>query len=116
MSAPASVLGVLAVCRVDFATLHSCKPSGPGASVGLCKVCKVYARARVRAGKILTIHQDHSGQFSPYARTKNPYTPYTPYTDALEALILLGSLCVGFVSGCGFLCWVGFGNGVKGHD
>ncbi len=116
MSTPASVLGVLAVCRVDSPTLHSCKPRGSWAAGVLCKVCKVCARARMRAENFLTDHLATEAPFSLYAKTENPYTPYTPYTDALKALILLGSLCVGFVLGWGFLCWVGSGEGVTGHD
>lgn len=48
MNAPESVLGVLALCWVELTTLHSCKPRGSWLTGGLCKVCKVYVRARAR--------------------------------------------------------------------
>lgn len=116
MSAPESVLGVLALCWVELTTLHSCKPRGSRLTGGLCKVCKVYVRARARTELSQSLLQATWRPLFSYARTKNPYTPYTPYTDALKALILLGSRCVGFVLGWGFLCWVGFGEGDVGHE
>lgn len=82
----------------------------------LCKVCKVCARARVHAQIFIDSRQPEPAPFSFYARTEKPYKPYTPYTDVLKALILLGSLCVGFVLGVAFLCWVGSAEGEKRHD
>lgn len=116
MSTPASVLGVLGVCWVAAPTLHSCKPRGYWPAEGVCKVCKVYARARMRA-HIFSAGLNHpKAPFNSYARAENPYTPYTPYTDALKALYLLGSGCVGFVLGMGFLCWVGVFGGGRGDE
>ena len=116
MSTPTSVLGVLGMCRVDSPTLHSCKPRGYWPAVGVCKVCKVYARARMRA-HIFSAGLHHlRAPFNSYASTENPYTPYTPCTDALKALILLGFSCVGFVLGLGFVCWVGSAEGETGHE
>lgn len=116
MSAPAGVLGVQAVCRLDPPTLHSGKPRGYWPAVGVCKVCKVFARARTRArffigGAWLCVSLVYS-----CARTGNPYTPYTPYTLCFMALFLLVFLCVGVVLGKWFLCWVGFCVGVAGHE
>ena len=116
MSTPASVLGVLAMCRVDSPTLHSCKPRGNWPAGGVCKVCKVYARARTHAHIFFTGLNHQQPPFNSYARTENPYTPYTPYTDALKALFLLGLQCVGFVLGMGFLCWVGVFGGGRGDE
>lgn len=113
---PASVLGVLAVCWVYSPTLHSCKPRSSWAPLALCKVCKVCVRARACMKVFISNQTGIHKPFSLYARIKNPYTPYTPYTDALKALVLLGLLCVGFVLGWGFLCWVGSAEGEKGHD
>ncbi|WP_161871015.1 hypothetical protein [Pseudomonas sp. SG-MS2] len=116
MSAPTGVLGVSAMCWVDSPTLHSYKPRNSMAPCGLCRVCKVCARARVRAQIFIISQQPETTKFSFYARNENPYKPYTPYTDALEALIFLVSVCVGFVLGMTFLCWVGFADGEKRHD
>lgn len=112
MNTPASVLGVLGVCWVDLPTLHSCKPRGYWPAAVVCKVCKVYARARTHAHYFICGLNHPKRPFFSYARAENPYTPYTPYTDALKALFLLGFECVGFVLGWGFLCRVGvFGGG-----
>ena len=48
----------------------------------------------------------HSGQLFFYARTEQPYTPCTPCTDRFNRLIYKSFICVGFVLGFGFLCWV----------
>ena len=114
MSTPESVLGVLAVCWVVLPTLHSHRPRIPGLSVGLCKVCKVQARARAHMKYFLSTA--HGRRFFTTRGLKKPYQPYTPYTDAIRALFLLVFLCVGFVVGGFFLCWVGFGVGEQGHD
>lgn len=116
MSTPTGVLGVLAMCWVYLPTLHSCKSRCSWAASVLCKVCKVYAHARARAQSFNICQYTCVSVFSHYARTKNPCTPYTPYTNALNSLILLGLLCVGFVLGRGFLCWVGSVKGEKVHD
>lgn len=105
MSTSASVLGVLAVCRVGLQTLHSARPRISRDAGQLCKVCKVYAHARAHT-KILRKSRLTTGSLFSYARTQKPYQPYTPYTDALKALILLGLTCVGFVLGWLILCWV----------
>ena len=105
MTTPASVLGVLGVCRVHSQTLHSAKPRVLRAAGYLCKVCKVYAHARAHT-EIPQIGRRNTASLFSYARTQKPYQPYTPYTDALKALILLGLSCVGFVLGWLNLCWV----------
>lgn len=81
-----------------------------------CVGCVRFARVRARAQIFIISQQPETTPFSFYARTENPYTPYTPYTGALEALIFLVSLCVGFVLGMAFLCWVGSAEGEKCHD
>lgn len=116
MTTSESVLGVLGVCRVDYETLHSGSPRGYWAAVGVCKVCKVYARARTHAHYFPDGLKRPNEPFFSYARTENPYTPYTPCTGALKALYLLGLQCVGFVLGMGFLCWVGVFGGGRGDE
>lgn len=107
MSARKSVLGVLGVCWVDFATLHSAKPR-PARVLDGCVRCVRFARVRacVRKKNSITLPVDSKLSFFSTRGPEKPYTPYTPYTDALKALILKGSECVGFVLGCGILCWV----------
>lgn len=116
MSTSTGVLGVSAMCWVNSPTLHSYKPRNSSAPWGLCKVCKVCARVRVRAQIFIISQQPETTLLSFYARTEKPYKPYTPYTDALKALKLLGSLRVGFVLGMAFMCWVGSAEGEACHD
>lgn len=117
MSAPGFVLGVLGLCRVDYGNPTQVQAlCGAGCGV-LCRVCWVYPRAQACAYLFssATAAQD-GGVFFSHARTENPNKPNTPNTDALKALILLGFKCVGCVLGWAFLCWVGSGEGEKGHD
>lgn len=114
MSARESVLGVLGVCWLASPTLHSCRPRGTGLAGGVCKVCKVQARAHACAEIFFT--GCLMVAFFLYARTEKPYQPYTPYTARLMPLILLVFCCVGFVLGWVFLCWVWFCEGGRGDD
>lgn len=48
MTATKSVLGVLGACWVDFANLTQIRTSNYAALRGVCWVCWVYGRARIR--------------------------------------------------------------------
>lgn len=50
MSAPKSVLGVLALCRLDFATLHTCSPVTTRV-LDECVRCVRFKRVRARVRK-----------------------------------------------------------------
>lgn len=116
MSTQESVLGVLGVCWVDFATLHSAKPHSARVLDG-CVRCVRFARVRacVRRKNSFTLQPESERRFFSTRGPEKPYQPYTPYTDALKALILKGSECVGFVLGCGILCWVAVFEGRAGR-
>lgn len=108
MTTTRSVSGVLGLCRAEWPTLHSAKPRISRAAGYLCKVCKVRAHARAHT-KIFQTPPTAMAAFFSHARPKKPYQPYTLYTGCSKALILIGSICVGFVLGWLIVCWVAIG-------
>lgn len=110
MSAIASVLGVLGLCRVGFGCpTQSERPESLVCTLGVLGVLGLSTRARVRVIFCSAI----SGRKNIYARTNKPNTPNTLNTDVPNPLNSLGFECVGFVLGWVILCWVYFLEGSR---
>lgn len=114
MTARDCVLGCVGLCRVGF-----CEPTQAQATIGvgcggLLLVCWVFSRAQACAN--FSRLPDGGESFFPYARTEKPDKPNTLNTALTKMLFLKGFLCVGFVLGWEFLCWVGSGEGEQGDD
>jgi hypothetical protein len=109
MRALKSVLGVSAECWVCFQ--NPTQDVGPKsvACRQVCRVCWVYARAGVYAPIIFSNSREIN--FS-HANPEKPYKPNTLNTTSIKGLFLKCLLCVGFVLGMGFLCWVDVLSGV----
>lgn len=100
MTTSISVLGVLGLCRVGlvYPTQPSCPKSLP-CTGGVLGVLGLSTHARVRVIFCSAINEGKDV----YARTNKPNKPNTLSSNQL---ILLGFICVGFVSGFGNVCWV----------
>lgn len=98
-----SVLGVSAACWVRFNNPTQCAAPKSVACRRVCWVCWVYARAGVYTQIIFSNSRQIT--FS-HAIPEKPNKPNTPNTTSIKSLFLKGLLCVGFVLGMGFLCWV----------
>lgn len=104
MKPKAPVLGVLGLCWVGLCNPTQVEP--PNFKASRTSVLGVLGlRTRTRAREIFLSAQRLYKKT--YARTKKPNKPNTLNTPIGKALNLLSFNCVGFVLGCGFLCWVG---------
>ncbi|MNP01796.1 hypothetical protein D3C76_936240 [compost metagenome] len=104
MKPKAPVLGVLGLCWVGLCNPTHVEP--PYFKASRTSVLGVLGlRAHTRAREIFLSAQRLNKKT--YARTKKPNKPNTLNTHITKALILLGFICVEFVLGYGFLCWVG---------
>lgn len=112
MSTPKSVLGVLALCRVDFATLHTFSPVTTRV-LGECVRCVRFKRVRARVRKknarcITYLTALNLSKFSLREALKTLHTLHTLHRCS-KAFVFIGVfvcwVCVGlavFVLGCGF--------------
>lgn len=104
MKPKAPVLGVLGLCWVGLRNPTQFEP--PNFKAFRTSVLGVLGlRTRTRAREIFLSAQRLYKKT--YARTKKPNKPNTLNTPIDKTLNLLSFNCVGFVLGCGFLCWVG---------
>lgn len=103
MNTSICVLGVLGLCRVGlvYPTQSDC-PKSLACTGGVLGVLGLSTHARVRVIFWNAINEEKKL----YARTNKPNKPNTLNTHSANQLILLGFACVGFVSGCGNVCWV----------
>ena len=111
MSTSKSVLGVLGMCGVgyDYSTQFKAPKSVRCSAV--CWVCWVWRRVRA----CVTTNAPISMRcFYSYARANKPNQPNTPNTNIINALILKGCRCVGFVLGMG-ICVLGSIVGGRGR-
>jgi len=104
MKPKAPVLGMLGLCWVGLCNPTQVEPPNFKAS-RTCVLGVLGLRTRARAREIFLSAQRLYKKT--YARTKKPNKPNTLNTPIDKALNLLSFNCVGFVLGCGFLCWVG---------
>lgn len=112
MSTPKSVLGVLALCRVDFATLHTCSPVTTRV-LGECVRCVRFKRVRARVRKkisrcITCLAALNPSKFSLREALKTLHTLHTLHRCS-KAFVFIEFFvcwaCVGLaviVLGCGF--------------
>lgn len=108
MKPRAPVLGVLGLCWVHSGNpAHVEPPYFKGPSTPVLGVLGLRACARVREVFLKPIRSKKKT----YARTQKPNKPNTLNTPILNVLNLLSFICVGFVLGCVFLCWVGIYGG-----
>ncbi|WP_252090427.1 hypothetical protein [Pseudomonas sp. MWU13-3659] len=97
------VLGVLGLCWVGLS--NSTRVETPNFKASRTPVLGVLgSRARVRARDLFLMPRQLNKKT--YARTQKPNKPNTLNTPIENALNSLGFICVGFVLGCWFLCWV----------
>lgn len=99
MTTPESVLGVLALCRLDFATLHTASPVTMR-PLDECVRCVRFKRARVRVRKKITRSFACSD-----ARSANEIS-LREAMETLQTLHTLHTLPKGFVFIEIFVCWV----------
>lgn len=103
MTTSICVLGVLGLCRVGLVyPTQSDYPKSLACAGGVLGVLGLSTRARVRVIFCSAI----SDRKKLYAKTNKPNKPNTLNTHSANQLISLGFACVGFVSGCGNVCWV----------
>lgn len=103
MNPSAPVLSVLGLCWVGLSNpTHMETPNFKASRAPVLGV--LGSRARARAGEKFLLAQQVNKKT--YARTKKPNKPNTLNTPITKALNLLSFICVGFVLGCWFLCWV----------
>ena len=108
MTIPKSVLGVSGVSRVDFGYPTQFQALNYAGLRMLCWVCWVPYRARA----CMTLFKSKARvRIFSYAKTDKPNKPNTLNTRSIKILNLKGLICVGFVLGNGFLCWVRFFGG-----
>jgi len=103
MTTSICVLGVLGLCRVGLG--YPTQPESPQSLVcngGVLGVLGLSTHARVR---VIFCSAD-SDKKNLYASAYKPNKPNTLNTLSDNQLISLGFICVGFVSGCGNVCWV----------
>ncbi|MNJ47402.1 hypothetical protein D3C77_425600 [compost metagenome] len=107
MSATISVLSVLGWCRVDVQeATHVWAADLAGLPGAVVSVLGLSSRTRRRA----TFGDIHQDQNKPHTRLKKLNKPNTLNSNILNALNLLGFICVEFVLGCQIVCRVaGFG-------
>lgn len=103
MTTNISVLGVLGLCRVGvgYPTQSDC-PDSLACTDGVLGVLGLSTHARVRVILCSTTNE----RKNLYARTNKPNKPNTLNTHLFNCLISLVFICVGYVSGCGNVCWV----------
>lgn len=112
MSTPKSVLGVLALCRLDFATLHTCSPVTTRV-LDECVRCVRFKRVRARVRKkiarcITSPVALNPSKISLREALKTLHTLHTLHrcskaSDFIRVFVCW--VCVGlavFVLGCGF--------------
>ncbi|MDQ2487478.1 hypothetical protein RBI94_26100 [Pseudomonas putida] len=103
MTTSICVSGVLGLCRVDFGyPTQAERPESLACTGAVLGVLGSSMRARVRVIFCSAI----GARKNLYARTKKPNKPNTLNTNSSNQLISLSFICVGFVSGCGNVCWV----------
>lgn len=112
MSTPESVLGVLALCRLDFATLHTFSPVTTRV-LGECVRCVRFKRVRARVRKKIARRITYLAALNPSKISlrealKTLHTLHTLHRCS-KAFVFNGVfvcwVCVGlavFVLGCGF--------------
>lgn len=103
MTTSICVLGVLGLCRVGlvYPTQLDC-PKSVACAGGVLGVLGLSTHARVRVIFCTAINEEKKL----YARSNKLNKPNTLNTPSSNQLILLGFICVGFVSGFGNVCWV----------
>lgn len=112
MSTPKSVLGVLALCRLDFATLHTYSPVTTRV-LGECVRCVRFKRVRARVRKkiarcITYLTALNPSKISLREALKTLHTLHTLHGCSKAFVfieVLVCWVCVGlavFVLGCGF--------------
>lgn len=112
MSTPKSVLGVLALCRLVFATLHTYGPVNTR-PLGECVRCVRFKRVRARVRKkiarcITSLAAPNPSKFSLREALKTLHTLHTLHRRSKAFVfieVLVCWVCVGlavFVLGCGF--------------
>lgn len=108
MKPRAPVLGVLGLCWVHSGNpTHVEPPYFKDPSTPVLGVLGLRACARVRELFLKPIRRKKKI----YARTQKPNKPNTLNTPSFNELNSLSFICVGFVLGCVFLCWVGIYGG-----
>ena len=108
MSAPASVLGVLPVCRlVSLKPTQLQPPVGVDSRSAVLGVLGLASRACACASFCVRFSVIPGGRKKRYARAGKPNKPDTLNTEREKSLIFRSFSCVGCVLGWLFLCWVG---------
>ena len=101
-----AVSGVLGLCRVDFPwSTHAHAAIFAGWEQSVLGVSGLLSRTRMRTlfGGLIW----HT--FFSHAKSKNPNKPNPLATFRSNLLNLLSFICVGFVLGWAYLCWVATG-------
>jgi hypothetical protein len=97
------VSGVSTVCRGVFGNPTQMQAAKPVGYMRVCWVCWVCLRACACA-HLFSLRNDAKN--ISHATPEKANQPNTLNTYSIKGLIYRGFLCVGFVSGMGFLCWV----------